>query len=385
MRDRFNAIMTTRATDVDVQRRALAVMQLIAAMLVANVLFLALGLLSSGVQSAFIPIASSICFVGAFVLARQGRASAAAWIVLLAFLAGALIAVARIPPEQASNVGYFLTALIVIASLTLTPGQLWLVTFGVVASFLATLALAHPGFWDMAPVRLHTMNSSVLLVVVGFVSYVGARLARRAINEAHQARALAERMQAELAQANAQLETRVAERTAELSRTLAAQQALTAELQRSLAAQQELSQIILELSLPVIPVREGTVVVPLSGTIDSTRAAKLTESVLRVVEQRHIHTVILDITGVPIVDTQVAQALVRTASAARLMGAETILVGIRPEVAQTLIGLGIHLGLRTAATLQEGLELPTRDARRRNGGAVAPGRMKASYEDTSDR
>jgi rsbT co-antagonist protein RsbR len=76
MRDRFNAIMTTRATDVDVQRRALAVMQLIAAMLVANVLFLALGLLSSGVQSAFIPIASSICFVGAFVLARQGRASA---------------------------------------------------------------------------------------------------------------------------------------------------------------------------------------------------------------------------------------------------------------------------------------------------------------------
>ena len=87
----------------------------------------------------------------------------------------------------------------------------------------------------------------------------------------------------------------------------------------------------------------------------------------------------------PIVDTQVAQALVRTASATRLMGAETILVGIRPEVAQTLIGLGIHLGLRTAATLQEGLELPTRDARRRNGGAVAPGRMKASYEDTSDR
>jgi len=144
-----------------------------------------------------------------------------------------------------------------------------------------------------------------------------------------------------------------------LSQTLAAQQALAEELQRSLAAQQELSQTILELSLPIIPVREGTVVAPLSGMIDSVRAAKLTESVLKTIEQRHVHTVILDITGVPVVDTQVALALVHTASAARLMGAETILVGVRPEVAQTLVSLGIHLGLRTAATLQEGLELPT--------------------------
>lgn len=385
MRDRLNAIMTTRATDADVQRRALAVMQLVVAMLVANVLFLVLALLSSDGGNLFIPIASSACFIGAFVLARQGRASVAAWIVLLAFLTGAMIAVANLPLDLASNVGYFLTVLIVIASLTLTPGQIWLVTGGIVATFLATFALTHPGFWDIAPVRTQVLNSSVLLVVVGFVTYIGARIAWRAIHEAYQARTLAERMQAELAQANAQLETRVAERTAELSRTLAAQQALTGELQRSLAAQQELSQIILELSLPVIPVREGTVVVPLSGTIDSTRAAKLTESVLQVIEQRHIHTVILDITGVPIVDTQVAQALVRTASAARLMGAETILVGIRPEVAQTLIGLGIHLGLRTAATLQEGLELPTRNAHRRNGSAGAQTRMKAFYEDTSAR
>ncbi|MGQ9547377.1 MAG: STAS domain-containing protein [Roseiflexus sp.] len=385
MRDRFNAIMTTRATDADVQRRALAVMQLIAAMLVANVLFLVLSLLSPNRENALIPIASSVCFIGAFVLARRGYASGAAWIVLLAFLAGALIAVANVQPELASNVGYFLTALIVIASLTLTPGQLWLVTFGVVASYLATLAITHPGFWDSTMVRQQTMNSSVLLVVIGFVSYIGARLVRRTIHEAYQARTLAERVRTELAQANAQLETRVTERTAELSQALAAQKALTEELQRSLAAQQELSQIILELSLPIIPVREGTVVVPLSGTIDSTRAAKLTESVLKTIEQRHIHTVILDITGVPIVDTQVAQALVRTAGAARLMGAETILVGTRPEVAQTLIGLGIHLGLRTAATLQEGLELQTPGAHRRNGGVVAQVRTKVLHEDTSTR
>lgn len=368
MGNRLNTIMATRATDPDVQRRALIVMQLIVMMLAANALFLVLAVLSPVGGNPVIPIASSLFFVGAYAVARQGRASVAAWIVIGAFLAGALVAVAHSAPEQGVRVGYFLTVLIVIASLTLTPPQLWLVTGGVVSGFLLTLSLTHPDLWNLPDVRQDVLNSSVLLVVVGLVSYIGARIARRTIRESQQARQVAERMQEELAQANATLEVRIAERTAELTQTLAAQQALADELRRSLAAQQELSQLILDLSLPVIPVREGTVVVPLSGAIDSTRAEILTKSVLDTVQQRHTRTVIIDITGVPIVDTQVAQALVRTASAARLMGAETILVGIRPEVAQTLIGLGIHLGLRTAATLQEGLEL--------SGGRPANGSLR---------
>ncbi|PMP79187.1 MAG: anti-anti-sigma factor [Roseiflexus castenholzii] len=356
MRSWINTVMTTRATDPDVQRRALIVMQLIIMMLVANVLFAILAIVSPDGGSVLIPVASSALFIGAYALAQRGYASVAAWIVVGAFLSGALFAAANLDPERSVNVGYFLTALIVIASLSLTPPQLWLVTGG----FLLTLTTAHPDLWNLPDARHNVLNSSVLLVVVGLVSYIGARIAQRTIREAQQARQMAEQAQHELARANADLEERIAERTSELSRTLAAQQALTEELRRSLAAQQELSQLILDLSLPVIPVRDGTVVVPLSGAIDSARAAKLTESVLKTIEQRNVDTVILDITGVPIVDTQVAQALVRTASAARLMGSETILVGIRPEVAQTLIGLGIHLGLRTAATLQEGLDLSVR-------------------------
>lgn len=371
MRTWINTLMATRATDPDVQRRALVVMQLIAMMLAANVLFLILALLSPEGGSPLIPIASSLCFIGAYALAQRGHASVAAWIVIGAFLTGALFAVANLDPGRGTNVGYFLTVLIVIASLTLPPLHLWLVTGGVAGGFLLTLTTTHPDLWNVPESRQAALNSSVLLVVIGLVSYIGARIARRAIREAQEARQMAERAQEELAQANASLEMRIAERTAELTRTLAAQQALAEELRRSLAAQQELSQLILDLSLPVIPVRDGTVVVPLSGAIDSARASKLLESVLKTVEQRQVHTVIMDITGVPIVDTQVAQALVRTASAARLMGAETILVGIRPEVAQTLVGLGIHLGLRTAATLQEGLELSSRHA---NG---APGSRRA--------
>ncbi len=375
MQNWFSTIMTTRAVDPDVQRRAIITMQLVAMMIVANVLFVGLSFVSPDGSSVLIPVASSALFIGAYALARQGRATAAAWIVIGAFLSGALFAVAGLDAGRAVNVGYFLTILIVIASLTLTPAQLWLVTGGVTGSFLLTLHLAHPEVWSLPDARQSAINSSVLLSVTCLVAYIGARAARRAIRDLQEARLMAERMQAELAQANAGLEERIAGRTAELQQALAAQQALAEELRQSLAAQQELSQLIIDLSLPVIPVREGTVVVPISGAIDSTRAEKLTRSVLDAIQQRSTHTVILDITGVPIVDTQVAQALVRTASASRLMGAETILVGIRPEVAQTLIGLGIHLGLRTAATLQEGLEL---SVRRANGTHhVREGRQKS--------
>jgi rsbT co-antagonist protein RsbR len=95
---------------------------------------------------------------------------------------------------------------------------------------------------------------------------------------------------------------------------------------------------------------------PLSGSIDSSRALAVTESQLAAIERLGAHTVIVDVTGVPIVDTAVAGALVRTAEAARLLGAETVLVGLRPELAQTIVGLGVDLGrLVTRADLADGV------------------------------
>lgn len=86
----------------------------------------------------------------------------------------------------------------------------------------------------------------------------------------------------------------------------------------------------------------------------------MSSGVLERISVQHTRTVVLDVTGVPVVDTLVASALLRTADATKLMSVETILVGIRSEVAQALVGLGVELtGLRTAATLQMGLLLPT--------------------------
>lgn len=95
---------------------------------------------------------------------------------------------------------------------------------------------------------------------------------------------------------------------------------------------------------------------PLIGSIDSMRAQQIIETLLEGVNTTGAHIVILDVTGVPVVDTQVANTLLRSAQAVRLLGAEVLLTGIRPEVAQTIVGLGLDLShIRTMASLQDGI------------------------------
>jgi anti-anti-sigma regulatory factor len=111
-----------------------------------------------------------------------------------------------------------------------------------------------------------------------------------------------------------------------------------------------------ELSTPLIPISDDTVVMPLVGTIDTRRAQQVMEGLLVGIVETHTQVAILDITGVPVVDTQVANALVRAAQAVKLLGARVVLTGIRPEVAQTLVGLGVDLsGIVTRSTLQSGI------------------------------
>jgi rsbT co-antagonist protein RsbR len=111
-----------------------------------------------------------------------------------------------------------------------------------------------------------------------------------------------------------------------------------------------------ELSTPIIPLSDGVIAMPLIGAIDSNRAQQVLEALLTGVAEQGARVAILDITGVQIVDTQVANALLRAAQAVRLLGADVIITGIRPEVAQTLVGLGLDLsGITTLATLQSGI------------------------------
>ena len=113
---------------------------------------------------------------------------------------------------------------------------------------------------------------------------------------------------------------------------------------------------MLELSTPVVQLWEGIVAVPLIGTLDSARTSVVMETLLQTIVETRSELAIIDITGVPTVDTLVAQHLLKTVAAARLMGADCIISGIRPQIAQTMVHLQIDLSaVTTKATMAEAL------------------------------
>ncbi len=171
---------------------------------------------------------------------------------------------------------------------------------------------------------------------------------------------LSEQQGAELARNNADLHRLVDE-----VRTREAEQA------RLLAENAQQRDAIRELSVPVLPLQHDTLAMPLIGALDSTRLHDIQERALAAIQRVSARRLLLDITGVPIVDTQVALGLIEVVQMARLLGTEVQLVGIRPEVAQTIVGLGLDLrGVRTYSDIQSALdssERPGAGAWRRSG------------------
>jgi rsbT co-antagonist protein RsbR len=118
---------------------------------------------------------------------------------------------------------------------------------------------------------------------------------------------------------------------------------------------------MLELSTPVVELWHGILALPLIGTLDSARTQIVMQNLLEAIVAKGSDLAIIDITGVPTVDTLVAQHLLKTIAAARLMGAECVISGIRPQIAQTIIHLGVDLGgVLTKATLADALQLALR-------------------------
>lgn len=126
---------------------------------------------------------------------------------------------------------------------------------------------------------------------------------------------------------------------------------------------QRQQQEMLELSTPVVKLWEGILALPLIGTLDSSRTQVVMENLLQRIVETGAQIAILDITGVPTVDTLVAQHLIKTVTAARLMGAECIISGIRPQIAQTIVHLGVDLsGIITKASLADAFALALQKA-----------------------
>jgi len=124
--------------------------------------------------------------------------------------------------------------------------------------------------------------------------------------------------------------------------------------ERVILRQQEAIQ---ELPTPVLPFRDGMLLVPVIGLLDPRRAQKLTEQLLLSIRANRAKVVVMDITGVLAVDSKVANHLLQAVDAARLMGAKVIVAGLSPEIAQTMVTLGVDLGrIETVGDLQSGIE-----------------------------
>lgn len=271
-------------------------------------------------------------------LARHGHLRAAVWItslVLTLVIGGSLF------PNGMGNAGSALMAMtlpVVLAGLLGGRASLYTVQgLGIVlvaaAALRDALRLASP---DAVGNAINTSITFALLLTV--LAVLLDRFRSTLLDALYAAQSREEELRA----FQAALEATVSERTAEL-------QATVDRLQSS-------RETIAELGAPVLPVLPNVLVAPLIGTLDSERVQVVDRNVLSAVERYRARQVIFDITGVTIVDTQVAQALIRLADAVRLLGAEAILVGIRPEVAQTMVGLGIGLDrLHTFPNLQEAI------------------------------
>jgi rsbT co-antagonist protein RsbR len=134
---------------------------------------------------------------------------------------------------------------------------------------------------------------------------------------------------------------------------------------------------LLELSTPVIQLWDGVLALPLIGTLDSARTQTVMESLLERIVTSGAEVAIIDITGVPTVDTLVAQHLIKTVSAARLMGADCIISGIRPQIAQTIVHLGLELDVISKATMADAFALALR---RMNKAVVDRAQPKSNAE-----
>lgn len=143
----------------------------------------------------------------------------------------------------------------------------------------------------------------------------------------------------------------------ENARIVAEMRRVNQALEQTLRTQERLMDTIRALSTPVVPLLNGIILLPIVGHIDTQRSQQIMEQLLNGVQQHRARVAILDITGVALVDTSVANSLIQAAQAVNLLGAEVVLVGIRPEVAQTMVALGVDLSaMATRSNLQAGIE-----------------------------
>ncbi|MDW8403309.1 STAS domain-containing protein [Chloroflexus sp.] len=281
----------------------------------------------------------ALLYVLIIAITRLGQVDLGGWLVVLVSLVGTITA-SFVNPDR--PVAMFMVVPVVLAATILRFRDLTVVTLVVLLSLIGIAIFAEPAMISLSlPGFLAT--SGILcgfLAVISFVQSAGNEALHRRLQAAlQQARQTA----AQLQQINAELDLRVEAQTAALQEAMAELEERALAQDRLLAEVISQRDVIRNLSVPVLPVGKQALVMPLVGAIDRDRLALIQQQALTQIEQQRARWLILDVTGVPVIDTDVAAGLVQLVQSVRLLGAEVALVGVRPEVAQTMVSLGIEL------------------------------------------
>jgi rsbT co-antagonist protein RsbR len=351
-------ILEVQPSDHDIRRRGRTIISVALALVVIMLVALPVVFTRDAAERlpSIITLSLSLGIVGgAIALARAGRVNIAGW--MLVITTGLVVIFWSLVRSDISSSLFYLAIPVLIAGIVLRPVQIW------IALGLAYGLLALDVAWVPAEVRgepaalILLSNTTLILFIVALITFISARIAAGAFVATQQAQQAAAEASAKLVELNATLEEQVQARTQELRQALAEVEIRAVERQHLLEEIEHQRNTIREMSVPILPVRAGTLVLPLVGALDSERLNDLQTQALGALERSRAHTLLLDVTGVPIVDTYVARGILRTVQSARLLGAEVILIGVRPEVAQALVTLGVDLAdVRTAADLESALK-----------------------------
>jgi len=353
----LDRLLSVRNPDTDAQRRGRNLIIVTIGVIIMALLSLPLVMIQPEPGPQLVaPLAGSVICLGIIALARAGRVSVAATGLVTLLLLGLFLT--PLASRQIGLVPQFFVVAVLIASVTSRP---WVVgitaTLAIAAvvvqgALLAGAAQHAPGAAEVVAV------GAIITIVGGLIGVLGATSTAHAIQVGRLARERAEGAASNLDAVNHDLERRIEERTTALSAALAESERHAIEQERLLAENRAQQQTILAMSVPVLPVTAETLVMPLVGALDEARLQMIHACALAAIEQHHARRLLIDITGVPVIDASVAHGLLSVVDSTQLLGAELVLIGIVPEVAQALVSLGIDLHrLRTVGNLRQALEM----------------------------
>lgn len=283
-------------------------------------------------------VGAVLCVVlslAAYRLSRSGRVQGSAVLIVVA---ASLIGLYAVYARGALSVSVVVLApAVVFAGMAIGSRGAWITTLIEFALFVVLTIAGEQHWWGYEPPIGHSPQTGVALTAVSLgllalVTVQSLRVMEESLQKARDRETALRTMDQEKSQ-------------------------LLAELRSREEATRRLVDMVRELGSPIIPLAKGVIAMPLIGALDSRRAQQVMEALLRGVSTHRAEVAIVDITGVPVVDTAVVGALVRAMVGVQLLGTKPVLTGIRSEVAQTIVGLGIDMsGIVTRATLQEGLD-----------------------------